>query len=153
MARLGVLIPSYRLAAETFSELVGLEVAAATLEEVTTVAGRRLAEVEASVAEVAMTPAAREQSLETVSYQQRGEPSPEHLCISLDGAKVNTLEGWREVKTVAVSAVERLKDPEPDGTRVRLTKHSYRAGFWEAKRFAEVQYAESKRRGPRELSD
>jgi len=54
MARLGVLIPSYRLAAETFNELVGLSVAEATLEEVTTVAGRRLFEVEATTAEEAM---------------------------------------------------------------------------------------------------
>ena len=54
MARLGVLIPSYRLAAESFGELVGLTVAAATLEEVSTLAGRRLLDVEATLAEATM---------------------------------------------------------------------------------------------------
>lgn len=145
MARLGVLIPSYRLAAETFSELVGLSVASATLEEVATLAGRRLLDVEATEAEEAMALPTRDFLGPALS--QSCEPQPEHLCISMDGAKVNTLEGWREVKTVAVSEVEWRKEPEPDGTRVRLVNHSYRAGFWEAKEFAQEQYAEAKRRG------
>jgi hypothetical protein len=147
MARLGVLIPSYRLAAETFGELVGLEVAAATLEEVSTGAGRRLLEVEATIAEETMAVPSREAGIFGPAFSQAPEMRPEHLCISMDGVKVNTVEGWREVKAVAVSEVERLKEPEPDGTRVRLVNHSYRAGFWDAKGFAQVQYAEAKRRG------
>lgn len=150
MARLGVLLPSYRLAAETFGELVELEVAAATLEEVTTAAGRRLFEVEALQASEAAAAPSREEGLGPAfsqDTQSTDEPTAEHLCISMDGVKVNTTEGWREVKTVAVSEVARLKTPEPDGTRVELTNHSYRAGFWEAKGFGEVQYLEAKRRG------
>jgi hypothetical protein len=147
MARLGVLIPSYRLSAETFGELVGLDVAAATLEEVTTLAGRRLLDVEETIAEVAMAAPTREEGILGPAFSQTAEARPEHLCISMDGVMVNTTEGWREVKTVAVSEVERLKEPEPDGTLVRLVDHSYRAGFWEAKEFAGVQYAEAKRRG------
>lgn len=152
MARLGVLIPSYRVAAETFGELVELEVAAATLEEVTTVAGNRLLEVEAMAAESAMAAPSREEGLGHAFSQgnqnsDQARRRPEHLCISMDGVKVNTTEGWREVKTVAVSKVERLEKPRPDGTRVELSEHSYRAGFWDAKRFAAVQYAEAKRRG------
>ncbi len=69
----------------------------------------------------------------------------------MDGVKVNTTEGWREVKTVAISEVARLEKPQPDGTvdgtKVELVNHSYRAGFWEAKEFGEVQYLEAKRRG------
>jgi hypothetical protein len=149
MAKLGVLIPSYRLAAETFGELVELEVAAATLEEVTTVAGRRLLDVEAMLAaEANAAPSREEGSLgPALSQAAQSTPRPEHLCISMDGVKVNTTEGWREVKTVAVSEVERLEKPQPDGTKVELVNHSYRAGFWEAKEFGEVQYAEAKRRG------
>lgn len=147
MARLGVLIPSYRLAAETLSELVGLSVAPATLEEVTTVAGRRLRDIEGMAAEAAMALPTREEGLLGPALSQADEPQPKQLCISMDGAKVNTLEGWREVKTVTVSAVEPLEQPERDGTRVRLVHHSYRAGFWEAKEFAREQYAEAKRRG------
>lgn len=147
MARLGVLIPSYRLAAETFGELVGLEVAASTLEEVSTAAGSRLLELEASNSQEAMGAPSREEGLLGPAFSQAPETKPEHLCISMDGVKVNTVEGWREVKTVAVSEVVRLEAPEPDGTRVGLINHSYRAGFWEAKQFAGVQYAEAKRRG------
>ncbi len=142
-----MLIPSYRLAAETFGELVGLAVGAATLEEVSTVAGSRLLEVEATIAEESMGVPSREAGIFGPAFSQAPETKPEHLCISMDGVKVNTVEGWREVKTVAVSEVQRLKEPEPDGTRVRLVNHSYRAGFWEAKEFAQVQYAEAKRRG------
>jgi len=147
MARLGALIPSYRLAAETFSELVGLSVAPATLEEVTTVAGRRLRDVEATTAVAAVALPTRADGIGGPVSHPAPEPQSEHLCISMDGAKVNTLEGWREVKTVAVSEVVPLEQPEPDGTRVRLVNHSYRAGFWEAKEFAQEQYAEATRRG------
>lgn len=147
MARLGVLIPSYRLAAETFTELVGLSVAAATLEEVTTLAGRRLRAIEVTEAGAASALPTLGEDLPGRASDQSCEPRPDHLCISIDGAKVNTLEGWREVKTVAVSEVEPLKEPEADGTRVRLVNHSYRASFSEAKEFAKEQYAEAKRRG------
>jgi hypothetical protein len=147
MARLGVLIPSYRLAAATFTELVGLTVAAATLEEVTTAAGRRLLEVEATTAEAAIELPTRADGLRDPTGTEAPAPPPDHLCVSMDGAKVNTLDGWREVKTAAVSEVEPLANPEPDGTRVRLVNHSDRAGFWEAKEFAAEQDAEAKRRG------
>jgi hypothetical protein len=138
MARLGVLIPSYRLAAETFGELVELEVAEATLEEVTTVLAAK-ANAAPSREEGILGPA--------LSQAEQSTPPPEHLCISMDGVKVNTTEGWREVKTVAVSEVVRVEKPLADGTKVELTNHSYRAGFWEAKEFGEVQYLEAKRRG------
>jgi hypothetical protein len=149
MARLGVLIPSYRLAAETFGELVALEVAEATLEEVTTVAGSRLLDVEATLAAKANAAPSREEGIlgPALSQAEQSTPTPEHLCISMDGVKVNTTEGWREVKTVAVSEVARLEKPLADGTKVELVNHSYRAGFWEAKEFGEVQYLEAKRRG------
>jgi hypothetical protein len=147
MARVGALIPSYRLAAETFTELVGLRVAPATLEEVTTVAGQRLRDVEATTAAGAMTLPTRDEGLGGPAGPPASAPPPERLCLSMDGAKVNTREGWREVKTVAVSVVEPLEQPEADGTRVRLVNHSYRAGFWEAKEFAQEQYAEATRRG------
>jgi hypothetical protein len=147
MVRLGALIPSYRMAATTYTELVGLSVAAATLEEVTVVVGQRLNEVEGTLAEASVALPLVDDPPGLPSHAGAGEAAPAHLCISLDGAKVNTTEGWREVKTVAVSAVEPLAQPAPDGTRMRLVQHSYRAGFWEAKEFATVQWAEAKRRG------
>jgi hypothetical protein len=147
MVRLGALIPSYRMAAATYTELVGLSVAAATLEEVTVVAGHRLSEVEATLAEASVAVPTRDDPPALPGHSGAEEGSPAHVCVSLDGAKVNTTDGWREVKTVAVSEVEPLAQPAPDGTRMRLVHQSYRAGFWEAKEFATVQWAEAKRRG------
>jgi hypothetical protein len=147
MARLGALIPSYRMAAETYGELVGLGVGASTLEEVTTLAGQRLRDIEATTAEAGMAAPSREEVLLGPAGGPSAELAPEHLCISLDGTMVNTYEGWREAKAVSVSEIEPLEQPEPDGIRIRLVKHSYRAGFWEAKDFAGVQWAEAERRG------
>ena len=149
MARLGALIPSYREGAKSYEELVGLSVGAATLEEVTTIAGQRLREVEGVAAlESAALPMIGERGLETGSGEEGGSPSEaEHLCISIDGAKVNTTEGWREVKVVSISEVRERKKPTADGSKVELVNHSYRAGIWEAKQFASEQWAEAVRRG------
>jgi len=148
MARLGALIPSYRMATETYIELVGLSVSASTLEEITTVAGQRLRDVEAAVArESAGLPVMEGGATRLATSDGPPLKKPDHLCISLDGAKVNTTEGWREVKVVSVSDVEELKEPAADGTRVTLTNHSYRAGFWEAKEFGEEQWAEAQSLG------
>ena len=148
MARLGALIPSYRMAAETFTELVGLSVAAATLEEVTTVAGQRLRDIEMAMSEAsaALPERGGERSLSAGSAH-KPLSEPDHLCISMDGVMVNTDEGWREVKVVSVSEVEERAEAASDETPVVLLNHSYRAGFWEAKDFADVQWHEAQRRG------
>jgi len=148
MARLGALIPSYRAATETYVELIGLSVSASTLEEVTTVAGQCLRDVEAVRAqESAALPGSREEGPTMAGRGSMSSAKPVHLCISMDGAKVNTDGGWREVKVVSVSDAEELAHPAADGTRVTLVQHSYRAGFWEAKEFGDEQWAEAQSRG------
>lgn len=148
MARLGALIPSYRMAAETFTEIVGLGVAAATLEEVTTLAGQRLRDIEVALSQASVAlPGRGEECPADVSTEGKRLPEPDHLCISLDGVMVNTDEGWREVKVVSVSEVEERAQAASDETPVVLVNHSYRAGFWEAKEFADVQWNEAQSRG------
>lgn len=148
MARLGALIPSYRMAAETFTELVGLGVAPATLEEVTTLAGQRLRDIEVAISQtsVVLLGTGEERPL-GVASEGKPVPEPDHLCISMDGVMVNTDGGWREAKVVSVSEVEERAQPASDGTQVVLVKHSYRAGFWEAEEFADVQWNEAQSRG------
>ncbi|MCL4370039.1 MAG: hypothetical protein M1380_03930 [Chloroflexi bacterium] len=51
------------------------------------------------------------------------------------------------MKVVSVSGVGEREHPSPEGRVVALVNHSYRAGFWEAKRFGEEQWAEAARRG------
>lgn len=149
MARLGALVPSYRMAAGSYEELVGLSVSAATLEEVTTVAGQRLREVEGAVAleGVALPGMGEREGVQAKAGEGESLPGVDHLCISLDGTTVNTREGWREVKVVSISEVRDRKEPARDGSLVDLVNHSYRAGIWEAKQFATEQWAEAARRG------
>lgn len=148
MARLGALVPSYRMAAETFTELVGLSVASATLEEVTTVAGQRLRDIEMAMSQAsAALPERSGEGPLGVGSEHQPLPEPDHLCISLDGVMVNTDEGWREVKVVSVSEVEERAQPASDETPVVLVNHSYRAGFWETKEFGDVQWNEAQSRG------
>ena len=148
MARLGALIPSYRMAAETFTELVGLSVASATTEEVTTVAGQRLRDIEMAISKAnAALPGTGEECPLGVGSEHPALPEPDHLCVSLDGVMVNTDEGWREVKVVSVSEVEEREQPAKDEAPVILVNHGYQAGFWETKEFADVQWNEAQSRG------
>jgi hypothetical protein len=60
----------------------------------------------------------------------------------MDGAMVNIRgEGWKETKTVTVTAVERVTNPASGEEEVHLTHHSYRAGLWEAEEFAKQQWS------------
>jgi hypothetical protein len=76
------------------------------------------------------------------------QPDSEVMALSMDGAMVNIRgEGWKEVKTVAISAVETVVNETTGEAEVRLSRHSYRSGLWEAKDFAKQQWAEGCRRG------
>ncbi len=82
------------------------------------------------------------------SFRQVPQPDSEVMVVSMDGTTINIRgQGWKEVKVAAVSAVEANDQAAADESRVRLTNHSYRAGLWEAKTFAEHQWAEASRRG------
>lgn len=104
---------------------------------------------QAAEAEAMVKPPAK---FDEVTFRQVPQPESEVMAVSMEGAMVRLRgEGWKEVKTVAVSAVERA--PASDGgtdavePAVRLTKHSYRAGLWEAAVFTNHQWAEATRRG------
>lgn len=85
---------------------------------------------------------------EVTTVRQMPEPASQVMAVSIDGAMVNIRgEGWKEVKTVCVSAVETKRDDETDQVEVHLKQHSYRSGLWEAKAFAQHQWAEGCRRG------
>ena len=76
------------------------------------------------------------------------EPPSAVMNISMDGAMVNIRdEGWKEVKTVAVSALRHTPDALTGKVTTWLTDHSYRAGLWDASEFCQQQWAEACRRG------
>jgi hypothetical protein len=134
VAWLGTTQPSFGLAAETLSRLVGVWMSKTTLwrrhREVAGQVERQLAEEERELTDWG-TDAAEER--DRVKAQAALE---EHASVSIDGAMIRIEgEGYREVKIVSVSEVERGMPPVTEGEVARvegqeslkLRRHSYRA--------------------------
>jgi hypothetical protein len=143
--RLAVEIPSYQRAAEVFGDFTHLPLSKSTLHRLTTQAGTQVASVLASEAQATVqvpSPTA------PVVWRHAPEPASPLMNVSSDGVLIRLRgEGFKEVKVVAISAVEQACDVATGETSVQLTQHSYRAGLWEAATFASHVWAESERRG------
>lgn len=146
MVKLGVEIPSYRRAVENYSELTEVGVSKSRLGELIQSYGGQLVRQQAAEAEAMVKPPAKD---EEIVWRQIPAPDSEVMNVSCDGTMINIRgEGWKEVKAVTISAVEAAVGLERDEEKeIRLTRHSYRAGLWEAKDFAKQQWAEGCRRG------
>jgi hypothetical protein len=143
--RLGVEIPSYRRAAATFGELLHLPLSKSRLQQLVQEAGQALVEQEAAEAEAMVHVPSKE---EVVVWRAVPEPDSEIMNVSSDGVFIRLRnEGWKEVKTVAISAVEAGVNPASGAVEAHLTRHSYRAGLWEATTFANHLWVEASRRG------
>jgi hypothetical protein len=139
-------IASYRRAANNFTASTKLPMSKSSLERLVLEYGGEIVARQAVEAEATVTPPERDD--EVFSARQLAQPDSEVMAVSLDGCMVHMREeGWKEVKTVAISAVETVVSQERDEEKeVRLTRHSYRAGLWDAKTFAKQQWAEGCRR-------
>lgn len=145
MVKLGTEIPSYRRAAQNFSDLTKVGVSKSRLAELVKLYGGQIV-VQQEAEAIAMVKAPAKEAV--VPAGQMPQPDSEVMALSMDGAMVNIRgEGWKEVKTVSVSAVDRETETETGPSEVRLSHHSYRSGLWEAKEFANQQWAEGCRRG------
>ena len=145
IVRQGVEIASHRRAALSFEEMTKIGVSKSSLGRLVTLYGSKLVVQQQAEAQATVKPPVSD---EVMTVRDMPQPDGEVMAISMDGAMVNIRdEGWKEVKTVAVSVVERESDEETGEAEVRLTGHSYRAGLWEAKEFAKQQWAEGCRRG------
>lgn len=143
--RLGVEIPSYARAAAVFRELTHLPLSKSTLQRLTTHYGQQVASHLAAEAE-AMVRIPRKD--DAVVWRNTPEPDSPMMNVSSDGVMIHIrAEGYKEVKTAAVSAVEQVIDVQTGETTVHLTQHSYRAGLWDASTFANHLWAEATRRG------
>jgi hypothetical protein len=143
---LGVEIPSYRRAAERFEALTKLPLSKSSLGRLVNEIGGAVVAQQAAEAEATVKIPAKD---EEIVWREIPEPDSEVMNVSIDGVLINIRgEGWKEVKTVTISAVEVEVALERDEEKeVRLTHHSYRAGLWGAKEFAKQQWAEGCRRG------
>jgi len=143
---LGVEIPSYRRAAERFEGLTKLPLSKSSLNRLVQEYGGQVVAQQAAEAEAMVKAPAKD---EEVLWRTRPEPDSPVMNVSMDGVLIHIRgEGWKEVKTVTISAVQAEVALERDEEKeVHLTQHSYRAGLWEAKEFAKQQWAEGCRRG------
>jgi len=143
--RQAVEIASYARAAENFTELTGAALSKSSLQCLVLAYGG--AQVEQEAAEAAAMCAVPTEEEEVV-WRTIPEPDSEVMSVSSDGVMIHIREeGWKEVKLVAISAVEQTPAVEGDGSRAHLTQHSYRAGLWDAKTFTNHHWAEACRRG------
>jgi hypothetical protein len=141
---LAVEIPSYRRAAAAFGELLHLPLSKSRLQQLVQEAGQALVVQEAAEAEAMVRVPSKE---EAVVFREVSEPDSEIMNVSTDGVYIRLRsEGWKEVKTVAVSAVETSVHPTRGEVEAHLTHHSYRAGLWEAATCANHLWAEVSRR-------
>lgn len=145
IVRQGTEIPSHRRAAASYEAMTKIPISKSSMGRLLKEYGSKVVEQQQVEAEAMVKAPAKE---EVVTIREMPEPDSEVMAISMDGAMVNIRdEGWKEVKTVSISAVEKVTNPETGEAEVRLSKHSYRAGLWEAKDFATQQWAEGCRRG------
>jgi len=144
--RLGVDVASYERAAAEFRGLTKLPMSKSSLAELAEEYGERLVVIQANEAEAMVKAPERG---EEIVWRDMPEPDSEIMAASLDGAMVHLREeGWKEVRVATISAVETVVALERDEEKeVHLTRHSYRAGLWEAKDFAKQQWVEGCRRG------
>jgi hypothetical protein len=143
--RLGVEIPSLRRAAEAFRIMTHLPMAKSTVGRLAHDTGQQIVALQAEEAEAIVRIPAKE---EEVVYRQVPEPDSEMMNVSSDGVTLRIREeGWKEVKIVTISAVAQKVEATSGDMQVQLTRHSYRAGLWETKTFANHLWAEACRRG------
>ena len=144
---MGVEIPSYRRAAEQFSDLTHVNLSKSNLSRLVDEYGGKLVALQAAEAE-AMIKVPRAAEEEEVRQRHVPEPASNCLNISMDGALIHIRgEGWKEVKIATVSAVTHPVEAASGEWAMHLTQHSYRAGLWEAAEFAKQQWAEACNRG------
>ena len=143
--RLGVEIASFERAADTFEALTQVGISKSSLQRLTEEMGSVVVSQQEAEA-LAMVRVPKQE--EEVLWRKVPEPDSETMAVSSDGVMVNIRdEGWKEVKTVSISAVTSETDEQSGETIVQLSHHSYRAGLWDAKTFTNHHWAEACRRG------
>jgi len=165
--RHGLRAPSFRQAAEEYSDAVGGVMSESSMRRITLGSGEKVAAWKAEEAGLASVPAQRgeDSRVRRVSAQ---DPLREQANVSTDGTMIRIRdEGWKEVKIGAISQVE-VQPPgveqadESQQTRTdaslprasrragepqaHLSEHSYCAGVWDADELGRHLYAEGLRR-------
>jgi hypothetical protein len=135
MARLGTWMP-FRAAQRELAFFLRVEVAEASVRDLTEQAGA--AQVQVQAAEV-----------ETLLTERPESPAgPEVQLMSPDGALIQLVSGeWKEVKTLALGVVGKAKAKAGEEERVQTTALSYFSRMSEAEVFQQEALVEVYRRG------
>jgi hypothetical protein len=155
--RQGLQAKSFDLAAEAYRDAVGGGMSSDSLSRLTTGWGRAVENKRNAEKESVFAPSQVEMPSEQ-AWIEAVDPVSGQANLSTDGGMLLLREeGWKEVKLTAVSEVRLLpaaesepgsgevgRTPEP---RVKLQRHSYQAGLWDAEEMGQHQYLEGLRRG------
>ncbi len=135
MVRLGTWMP-FRVAQHELAFFLGVEVAEASVRQLTEQAGA--AQVQVQAAEV-----------ETLLKERPESPAgPAVQRLSVDGALIQVVSGqWKEVKTLALGVVGKAKPKPGEEERVRTTALSYFSRMSEAEVFQQQALLEVYRCG------
>jgi hypothetical protein len=135
MARLGTWMP-FRAAQRELAFFLGVEVAEATVRQITEQAGA--AQMQGQAAEV-----------EALLRERPDSPvGPAVQLLSLDGALIQLVKGeWKEVKTLALGVVSETKNKREGEAQVQTTALSYFSRMSEAESFQQEALGELYRRG------
>ncbi|MGH7490537.1 MAG: hypothetical protein ACREMY_33740, partial [bacterium] len=130
---MGVEIASFARAAAAYSELTGVFLSKSALQRMVHAVGSGVVEQQSAEA-LAMVQVPPHET--AVVWRTVPEPASAVMAISSDGVMVHLRhEGWKEVKTVSVSAVVTDGQSATGEPTVKLRQHSYRAGLWDAPTF------------------
>lgn len=147
--RQGLQAKSFALAAAAYQDAVGCSMSEDSLRRVAEGWGELVEEQRKSEAKQVYAPE-RPEALEQVV--QVHTPIQGQGNVSSDGGMVLLREeGWKEVKMSVFSQVQVSKSmPTPENPfpepQVRLDKHSYQVGLWDADEMGQHQYLEGGRR-------
>jgi len=135
MARLGTWMP-FRAAQRELAFFLGVEVAEASVRQITEQAGAAQVQVQA-------------QEVEALLEERPESPSgPQLQLMSLDGALIQMVNGqWKEVKTLAMGVIGKTKTKSEEEEQVQTTALSYFSRMSEAEAFQQEALGEVYRRG------
>src|SRR5438128_7498725 len=138
MARLGTWMP-FRAAQRELAFFLGVEVAEASVRQITEQAGAAQVQVQA-------------QEVEALLEERPESPSgPQLQLMSLDGALIQMVNGqWKEVKTLAMGVIGKTKTKSEEEEQVQTTALSYFSRMSEAEAFQQEALGEVYRRGVEE---
>jgi|GEM_PF-556546 len=147
--RHGLLGKSFELAAEAYSDATGGNMSKDSLRRITEGWGNVLEEKRQAEARQVYDANVPQLASQIVRVSQ---PIGSQANLSTDGGMVLLREeGWKEVKLSAISEVKpHLAASAPveatSEIRLRLQRHSYQAGLWNADEMGQHQYLEGTRR-------